>query len=71
MGLDMTTPAPQEWHQVFYVLACRDCGDPGKPLLMPFTSAAERGRWAAEHTRATGHEQRLVPEGPAGGTGAP
>jgi hypothetical protein len=46
--------------EVFYLLACRECGDPERPLVMPFGSAAERGRWASEHTRATGHDRWWV-----------
>jgi len=42
----------------FYVLVCRDCGNGDLP--MPFGSTAERGKWAAQHTRATGHENWLV-----------
>ena len=42
----------------FYLLVCRDCGD-GK-LVMPFASAAERGKWAAEHTEGTGHDNWFV-----------
>lgn len=42
----------------FYLLVCRDCGD--GDLVMPFDSAAERGKWAAGHTRATGHERWFV-----------
>lgn len=56
--------------KVFYLLVCRSCGDPEKPLPMPFGSAEERGHWAAEHTRGTGHdswwvydEPRTVPRG--------
>lgn len=41
----------------FYVLVCREC----RPVLpIPFESAEERGRWAAEHTRGTGHDQWFV-----------
>ena len=46
--------------ETFYLLACRECGDPEKPLIMPFGSAADRGKWAAEHTRATGHDRWWV-----------
>ena len=45
---------------VFYVLAYLECGDPERPLPTPFDSAAERGRWAAEHMRATGHDRWWV-----------
>jgi hypothetical protein len=41
----------------FYLLACFLCGDPERPLPMPFGSPAERGKWASGHTRATGHER--------------
>jgi hypothetical protein len=44
----------------FYVLACRDCGYPDRPLIMPFSSAAKRGKWASEHTKATGHDRWFV-----------
>jgi hypothetical protein len=46
--------------ETFYLLACRDCGDPERPLAMPFGSAAERGKWASEHTQATGHDRWWV-----------
>ena len=46
--------------EVFYLLACRECGDPERPLIMPFGTAAERGKWASAHTRATGHERWWV-----------
>jgi hypothetical protein len=45
---------------IFYVLVCRDCGDPDRLLPMPFSSPDERGRWASEHTRATGHARWFV-----------
>lgn len=44
----------------FYVLVCRDCGDGDLP--MPFTSQAERGKWASEHTSGTGHRRWYVTE---------
>jgi hypothetical protein len=46
--------------EMFYVLACLECGDPDRPLPMPFGSPAERGKWASEHTRATGHDRWIV-----------
>ena len=46
--------------KVFYLLACRECGDPERPLPMPFGDPAERGKWASGHTRLTGHERWLV-----------
>lgn len=56
--------------KIFYVLVCRQCGDPDRPLPMPFGTQDERGQWASEHTKATGHDQWLVldqqaPEEPA------
>lgn len=45
--------------KVFY-LVCLECGDPERPLPIPFDSAAERGKWAAEHTRGTGHNRWWV-----------
>lgn len=44
--------------ETFYLLVCRDCGN--GELVMPFGSAEERGKWAAAHTRATGHDQWWV-----------
>ena len=46
--------------RTFYLLACLECGDPEKPLMMPFESPRERGQWAAGHTAGTGHDQWLV-----------
>lgn len=40
--------------RTFYLLVCQECGN--GDLVMPFGSAAERGHWAAEHTRGTGHD---------------
>ena len=51
---------PDEQAKVFYVLICRLCGDPDKPLPMPFESPAERGKWAAAHTAGTGHDSWFV-----------
>ena len=42
----------QPGHEIPCVLVCRECGD---DLVIPFSSYRERGRWAAEHTRGTGH----------------
>lgn len=41
----------------FYLLACRIC-DGEVPI--PFDSAKERGKWAAEHTAGTGHDSWWV-----------
>jgi hypothetical protein len=43
---------------VFYLLACRECGN--GDLVMPFSGQEERGKWAAAHTRGTGHNHWLV-----------
>lgn len=43
--------------RTWYVLWCLDCGG---DVDMPFTSAEERGRWAAAHTRGTGHDRWRV-----------
>lgn len=76
-------PAPAPEEAMFYLLACRLCGDPARPLVMPlvmpFGSPADRGGWAAEHTRATGHDKWWVkdyqpdagPGAEAEGSGAP
>jgi hypothetical protein len=46
--------------EVFFLLACLECGDPDRPLVMPFGSAAERGKWASGHTQGTGHDRWWV-----------
>ena len=46
--------------RTYYVLVCRDCGDGDDALPMPFGSAEERGKWAAAHTRGTGHNRWFV-----------
>lgn len=60
-----------------YLLVCRECGDGEDALPIPFSSAAERGGWAAEHTRGTGHDKwwvhditpmRMPPHGLINGT---
>lgn len=51
--------------EVFYVLACLECGGPDHPLPMPFGSPGERSRWAGQHTRATGHDRWFVIDQPA------
>lgn len=49
---------------VYYVLVCRDCSEvtSGEPRHepIPFPSAEERGRWAAEHEAGTGHSRWWV-----------
>lgn len=49
-----------ETTETFYLLVCRECGS--GDLVMPFGSPAERGKWAAAHTRATGHDRWFVTE---------
>ena len=46
--------------ETFYLLACLECGDPARPLPMPFGNPAERGKWVSEHTRAAGHDRWRV-----------
>jgi hypothetical protein len=48
--------------EIFYVLVCRECDgeDPEHWLPMPFPSPAERGHWAAAHTKGTGHDRWFV-----------
>jgi hypothetical protein len=47
--------------RVFCMLNCRECDEQsGRPLAMPFGSPGERGKWATEHTRGTGHDRWLV-----------
>lgn len=50
----------------FFLLICREC-EPDD-LVLPFTSAADRGSWAADHREATGHDRwftqdALMPDG--------
>lgn len=52
-----------------YVLVCRLCGDGN--LVMPFESAAARGKWASGHTRGTGHDQWFVKDLPDAGEADP
>ena len=45
----------------FYVLCCRDCDEAAEHVLpMPFPTPEARGRWATEHTKATGHQRWFV-----------
>jgi hypothetical protein len=46
---------------IFYLLVCRECGDlDDDPMVMPFESAADRRKWAAQHRRETGHDRWYV-----------
>jgi hypothetical protein len=49
-----------ETAETFYLLVCRESGN--GDLAMPFDSAADRGKWAAGHTRGTGHDRWFVTE---------
>jgi hypothetical protein len=44
---------------MWYLLWCREC-DPGLTAEFPFRSAEDRGKWAGEHTRGTGHDKWFV-----------
>jgi hypothetical protein len=47
----------------YYLLVCRRCkvgGDATYGAVMPFGSAEARGKWAAAHTRGTGHDEWWV-----------
>lgn len=51
--------------RVSYLLNCLECDARcRRPLAMPFGSPAERGKWASEHTRGTGHNRWLVRDEP-------
>jgi hypothetical protein len=45
---------------IYYLLACRECGDGEDATVLPFASAADRGKWATAHTRETGHDRWYV-----------
>lgn len=47
-----------------YVLVCLKCGT--GDYVITFPSPEERGKWAAEHTRGTGHEEWWVHDHPEG-----
>jgi hypothetical protein len=55
-----SSPAKPPETTTYYLLACLECDAQSRPLLMPFGTAAERGKWAAEHTRGTGHDRWYV-----------
>jgi hypothetical protein len=46
--------------RIFYLLVCLECSDLDRPLVMPFDSAEARGKWAAAHTKGTGHDRWYV-----------
>lgn len=43
-----------------WLLVCRRCGN--GDLEMPFDSASARGKWAAAHTKGTGHDAWWAPD---------
>jgi hypothetical protein len=45
---------------IFYLLVCLECGEGDDALIMPFDNAEARGKWAAVHTRETGHDRWYV-----------
>jgi len=42
---------------IWYLLLCRECAT---NIPMIFGSASERGKWAAAHTKGTGHDKWVV-----------
>lgn len=53
--------------EFWYVLICRCCNpDLSEALPIPFPTAEARGRWASEHTAATGHDSWAVVDQPKG-----
>lgn len=53
--------------EISYLLVCRECEPDQAPgaAVIPFGSAEERGKWAAAHTRGTGHQTWWVHDQPA------
>ncbi len=46
------------------IIVCRTCStDADMIALVPFASWRERGKWASEHTRGTGHRRWLCLDG--------
>lgn len=45
--------------RTWYILVCRECS-PDLDMPMPFATPKERGEWASDHTRGTGHNNWLV-----------
>lgn len=42
----------------FYLLRCLTCDEwGGRDLVIPFGSESERGKYAAAHTKGTGHDR--------------
>ena len=55
----------------WFLLVCRECWPEATHESvvgeMPFVSAEERGRWADEHKRGTGHDRWIVLDVPSYG----
>jgi hypothetical protein len=47
--------------KVFHLAICGTCGDPDKPLPMPFATSDERDQWMTEHA-TTGHPVNAATE---------
>ena len=58
-------------NDTLYLLVCRICDRDQEPWIIPFSSPAERGKWAATHTRGTGHDQWWVHDTSPGVTPEP
>lgn len=43
-----------------YLLVCLECSEGSDALILPFDSAEARGKWAAAHTKETGHDRWYV-----------
>lgn len=48
----------------WFVIICRLCSPDYVNNVIPFESAEARGKWAAEHTRGTGHDSWIVLDHP-------
>lgn len=48
----------------WYVIDCKECDEGGVALPIPFDTPEARGRWAADHRNATGHDRWLVIDHP-------
>jgi hypothetical protein len=47
--------------ETFFLLNCLECDEAsGRALEIPFGSPADRGKWAAAHTKGTGHQRWRV-----------
>lgn len=55
----MSSDVEATWTK-FFLLACLVCDEEGFPLVLPFGSPEERGRWASGHRQGTGHDRWRV-----------